>query len=132
MDEDDTARTSVRTYLPEYQKTEWESHADALGMSRSEFVRSMVQAGRRGFLENGSSPADPGGNGSGTGAKEADLQPVILDALSEEALGWEELLATVTDDVEGRLEETLQDLQEEDQVRYSGRDGGYTLVDDER
>lgn len=132
MDEDDTVRTSVRTYLPEYQKAEWESHADALGMSRSEFVRSMVQAGRRGFLEDGSPAADPGGDGSETGSNGADLEPVILDALDEGALGWEELLAAVTDDVEGRLDETLQDLQEEDRVRYSGREGGYTLVDDER
>ena len=62
MDEEaDTVRTSVRTYLPEYQKAKWEEHAEELGMSRSEFVRTMVQAGRRGFLEGGSPPSDPGG-----------------------------------------------------------------------
>lgn len=133
MDEEaDTVRASVRTYIPEYQKVEWEEHAEELGMSRSEFVRTMVQAGRRGFLGGGSDPADPRGNGSETGSNGTELEPAIVDALRGETLGWEGLLAEVTDDVEERLDEALQDLQERDRIRYSGRDGGYTLVDDER
>jgi len=42
-------RRSVKTYVPEDQKAIWQDHADDLGMSQSEFVRTMVQAGRRGF-----------------------------------------------------------------------------------
>ena len=48
-DGEDTSRTQVRTYVPAYQKSEWESHADELDMSQSEFVRTMVQAGRTRF-----------------------------------------------------------------------------------
>ena len=133
MDEDaETTRTSVRAYLPEYQKSEWDEHAEELGMSRSEFVRTMVQAGRRGFLKDESSASDPGGNGSETGSNRTDLETAVVDALRGETRGWEGLLAELTDDVEERLDETLQDLQEADRIRYSGRDGGYTLVDDER
>jgi hypothetical protein len=132
-EETDTARTSVRTYLPEYQKAEWEEHAEELGMSRSEFVRAMVQAGRRGFLDNGSPSTDPRGNGPETDSDGSELEPAVVDVLRDEGpLGWESLLAELTDDVEERLDETLQDLQEADRIRYSGRDGGYTLVDDER
>ncbi|MDZ7730471.1 MAG: hypothetical protein U5K37_05470 [Natrialbaceae archaeon] len=39
-------RATVRTYIPAYQKDHWAEHADELNMSLSEFVRTMVQAGR--------------------------------------------------------------------------------------
>jgi len=124
----DTSRAVVQTYVPEYQKAEWRHHADQLDMSQSEFVRTMVQAGRRGFggdeseaAETGSEAADPGGQ---------DLETVILDALSgAAALDWDELLERVTADVERRLEDALESLQADNRVRYSGPEGGYTLVD---
>lgn len=57
----------------------------------------------------------------------------ILDVLRTEGVAdWERLLSGVTDDMEQRLEEALDELQSEDAIRYSGRDGGYTVVDDER
>ena len=42
-------RVSVKTSVPEYQKRAWTENADAMDMTQSEFVRTMVQAGRRGF-----------------------------------------------------------------------------------
>ena len=39
-------RVGLKTYVPRYQKREWQSHADRLDMTQSEFVRVMVQAGR--------------------------------------------------------------------------------------
>ncbi|MFT4957036.1 MAG: hypothetical protein ACI9EZ_000344, partial [Halobacteriales archaeon] len=49
-DEDvDTERSVVKTYVPAYQKALWQRQAETLEMSQSEFVRTMVQAGRRGF-----------------------------------------------------------------------------------
>lgn len=128
--EPDTSRTVVQTYVPAYQRDAWDEHAEELGMSRSEFVKAMVQAGRRGFgadidLSGESSDGSTPGNGNGT-----DLTDHVLDALSEEGcLSWDELLAAVTGDVETRLEEALQELQADDQIRYSGRNGGYVLDD---
>jgi len=121
----DTERTAVKTYVPAYQKTEWRAHADDLGMSQSEFVRTMVQAGRRDFdldpVEPHTSGSDPGG---------CDLESRVLGLLeSGGALSWDELLATLTDNVEADLEELLQELQEANRIRYSGREGGYTLVE---
>jgi hypothetical protein len=133
--ESDTTRTAVRTYVPEYQKTEWKRHAEELGMSQAEFVRTMVQAGRSGFEFEGlsestrSSPAEPpsgdvtpGGNG---------LESRVLELLeSESHLSWEELVAGLTDDIEDRLDETLGELQRDNRIQYSGRHGGYTVVGD--
>ncbi|KDE59020.1 hypothetical protein EL22_00610 [Halostagnicola sp. A56] len=121
----ETTRKSVKTYLPEYQKDEWKSHAEALGMSQSEFVRTMVQAGRNGFEPANEEPdsgnADPRGN---------DLESRVLELLSADTYSWEELLEAVSDDIEARLEETLSELQNENRIRYSGRHGGYTVIEE--
>lgn len=114
----------VVTYVPDHQKELWEQRAEELDMSTSEYVRTMAQAGSRGFdertaVETGSTDATPGDDG---------LESRVLDALRDgDPLSWEELLATVTDDVEQRLEETLDSLQSDNRVKYSGRDGGYVL-----
>lgn len=123
-DSADSSRKAVKTYVPAYQKEEWQSHADELDMSQSEFVRTMVQAGRRGFEsdheEPDSSDANPGGNG---------LETRVLDLLESDTYSWEELLAAVSDDIESRLDDTLEELQAQNKIRYSGRHGGYTLVE---
>ncbi|MGQ3414001.1 DUF5805 domain-containing protein [Natrinema sp. LN54] len=123
-DSADTSRTAVKTYVPAYQKSEWQSHADELNMSQSEFVRTMVQAGRKGFESGSAEPdstdPDPGGSG---------LETQVLNLLSSDTYSWEELLEAVSDDIESRLDETLEDLQSANRIRYSGRHGGYTTID---
>ncbi|WP_424004367.1 DUF5805 domain-containing protein [Haloarcula salina] len=133
---DATERTTVRTYVPAYQKSEWAEHADELDMSQSEFVRTMVQAGRSGFEtaeselsegaddsespeEGGSVDATPGVDGL-----KDRVQEILADG---EYYDWDDLVAELTDDIEERLDETLQELQSADRVRYSGRHGGYVL-----
>jgi len=120
--ERDTSRTAVQTYVPAYQRDQWDDHAEQLDMSRSEFVRAMVQAGRRGF---GAETDRDGGSSDDT------LEDRVREALSEEPLSWEELLAAVTGDIETRLEETIEHLQRADEVRYSGRRGGYVLEEEQ-
>jgi hypothetical protein len=121
----DTERAAVKTYVPAYQKAEWQAHADDLDMSQSEFVRTMVQAGRREFdldpVEGEDSGADPRGY---------DLEEVVLDVLRSGGLkSWDDLLAQLTEDIEDRLDETLSDLQSENRIEYSGRAGGYRLTE---
>jgi hypothetical protein len=129
-DESETERTRVQTYVPAYQKDIWEEHADDLGMTRSEFVRTMVQAGRRGFLsgpseepgEVPSSDPNPGGE---------HVEEVVVEALAREGpLGWDQLVDRLTTDVEDRLDDALASLQDANRLRYSGRDGGYVLTDE--
>ncbi|WP_313695265.1 DUF5805 domain-containing protein [Halorarum halobium] len=135
MSELDTERTEVRVNLPRYQKAEWVEDAERLDMSQTEFVRTMVQAGRSelgldlkstpdssGETEPRSDPADPGGEG---------LEDRVLDTLrGEGAVTWDDLLDSVVGDVEERLDETMGDLQQSGRVRFSGRDGGYVLTDE--
>ncbi len=125
----DDGRRSVKTYVPAEQKRRWQRHADDLEMSQSEFVRTMVQAGRRGFSfddERNPTEAPPErSNPRGHG-----LERRIETALSGEPCSWEELVDAVFDDFEDQLEKTLESLQDDNRVRYNGRRGGYTLVDE--
>lgn len=126
-EDDRIERTAVKTYVPAYQKAEWKRHADALGMSQSEFVRTMVQAGRRGFdLE----PSEPRASTPSGGAEIEDGVVEILSA--HDHLSWDQLAERLAGDFEDRLEEALGRLQDENRVQYSGRRGGYTVVNDGR
>jgi hypothetical protein len=123
----DSDRVAVKTYVPRYQKDAWQEQAAEMDMSQSEFVRSMVQAGRRGFdpdpEETGSGDATPGGEG---------LEDRVLDVLSTGGpLEWDELVSELIDGFEDELEDALGGLQEENRVQYSGRRGGYAVTDDE-
>lgn len=132
-------RVSVQTYVSAHQRNRWRDEADGLDMSQAEYVRTMVQAGRRSFdlntstsslnteSSNGGERHSPGSTPGGDGLKDR-----ILDVLQTEGVAdWERLLSGVTDDMEQRLDEALDELQSKDAIRYSGRDGGYTVVDDE-
>jgi len=124
---EESDRVAVKTYVPRHQKEIWQNQAAEMGMSQSEFVRSMVQAGRRGFDPNhekaGSGDATPGGSG---------LDDRVLEVLSREGpLEWDELVSELTGGFEDDLEEVLGDLQEENRVQYAGRRGGYTVTADE-
>lgn len=135
MAADGDERTSVRTYVPEYQKERWQSHAEELDMSQSEFVRTMVQAGRSGFEPPEAESANDSASAEETEAPSSDANPRgngledrVVEVLAEGThYEWDELVAALTDDIEQRLDETLQELQSEGRVRYSGRHGGYVL-----
>ncbi|WP_227130857.1 DUF5805 domain-containing protein [Halorubellus salinus] len=141
MSEPDVERAVVKTYVPAYQKDAWVEHADRLDMSQSEFVRTMVQAGRRDFTVDGSPaaadhPSTPGPDrtGSGNDAEDdasdarSEFEDRVYALLQEETRSWDDLLEAVTDDVEGRLEDALQSLQAANKVVYSGRNGGYEAI----
>ena len=123
-DSAETSKVAVKTYVPVYQKETWAAHADDLEMSQSEFVRTMIQAGRKGFEPAREQPpsedATPRGN---------TLETRVLTSLSADTYSWEELLEAVSEDIETRLEDTLEELQASNRIRYSGRHGGYTVVD---
>ena len=126
-------RVSVQTYVSSNQRELWREEADDLDMSQAEYVRTMIQAGRRSFdlnTEGGSLNTDssnsvearsPDATPRGDGLKDR-VQEILADG---EYYEWDELLAELTDDIEERLEETLQELQSNNEVQYSGRHGGY-------
>jgi len=128
-------RVSVQTYVPTAQRQAWRDEADEMDMSQAEYVRSMVQAGRRSF-ELGDGESTGGGTGEGAGSPDANpggngLKDRVLDILEYDGVAdWEDIRAAVTDDIDDRLEEALSELQIEDTIRYSGRRDGYVVVED--
>lgn len=126
VSDDSMERTAVKTYVPKYQKEKWKEDADRLDMSQSEFVRAMVQAGRRGFDLGPSEQVSPDPNPRGNG-----LEDQVLASLEKEVHTWDELLSTISETLEEQLDETLQELQQQNRIQYSGRHGGYRLIDDD-
>jgi len=126
----DDDRSSIMTYIPQYQKEIWVEHAAALGMSQSEFVRSMVQAGRRDFPVE--SLVNLPSESADSTREDVDLQERVTALLEEaEVMDWNELLAEVRGDIETELETALASLQSKNQIRYDGRQGGYVSINDE-
>lgn len=132
-------RVRVQTYVTADQLESWREEADELDMGDAEYVRSMVQAGRRSFslytdddgVNSEGSNVAKGGSPDVTPGGDA-LEVRVLEVLHEEEFAdWDELVAGVTDDIEERLDETLEELQAADRIRYSGRQDGYTVVDDD-
>jgi len=146
----DTERVAVTARVPAYQKEAWVADADRLDMSQSEFLRTMVQAGRRdlGIAEEFGPPngaddatdAEPKESATNTGDPESaspgmdpggsGLEDRLLAALDREGvMSFDELVETVADDVEQRVDETMGEMMSNERVTYSGRDDGYTLVE---
>ena len=128
-------RLPVQTYVPATQRKMWRDEADEMNMSQAEYVRSMVQAGRRSFEFGGSgtdetdpSEEEPSPDANPGGSRLKDRVLNVLE--TEEVADWEDIRAAVTDDIDDRLEEALSELQSEDTIRYSGRRDGYVVVED--
>ncbi|ELZ13543.1 hypothetical protein C479_01821 [Halovivax asiaticus JCM 14624] len=141
-------RVAVKTYVPRHQKQTWVAHAEELDMTQSEFVRTMVQAGRAeidvpggvsgeravsdGRSDASGRPDERSGNTSEDTTRAADFPGRIRTVLDRRgALEWDELVDALVDDVESELDEALQTLQANGEVVHSGRSGGYKLIDDE-
>ena len=128
-------RVSVQTYVPAAQRQVWRDEADEMDMSQAEYVRTMVQAGRRSF-DLGDDGSTGAGTGGGAGFPDANpggsgLKDRVLGVLeTEEVADWDDIRAPVTNDIDDRLEEALSELQGEDAIRYSGRRDGYVVVED--
>ena len=109
-------KTTVKTRIPAYQKEIWKAEAEELEMSQSEYVRTMVQAGRRTFdqtePEGDFSDATPGGRA---------LERRILDLLAEAPMDWDALVEACTADVEDELEEAIMDLQDRGAIEHRPR-----------
>jgi hypothetical protein len=136
---ENTERTAVRTYVPAYQKEEWKNHAEDLGMSLSEFVRTMVQAGRSDFEvpdPQGMAAPDSESNQEREEPERSrepegiDLERRLLETLSEdEFVTWDALVEEASADVEDHLYEVLERLLDRGRVRHDPRQGGYTLLE---
>lgn len=120
---EESTQTVAKTYIPQYQKEEWVDHATRLDMSQSEFIRTMVQAGRRHFTEDVEEPDDTHANPRGN-----DLETRILDELQQEPLEWDALTDRVIGSLEEQLRTAVVDLQDADKISHDP-ELGYTIRD---
>ena len=137
----DTERTVVTTYVPSYQKSQWETHADGLDMSLSEFVRSMVQAGRRGFdpesnghmvgENTGIQTSDVEETGSTDATPRVDTRKLVIQTLEEDGpLTGEEIVDGVLDEWRSDIAETLETLQNQGVIQRPALGNEFELVEE--
>ncbi len=111
----------VKTSIPKSQKSEWKTHADELGMSQSEFIRTMVQAGRKGFEGVGLN-----GEKSGPTPRGKALKSRIQKHLVDGPMNFEKLCDELAGDLEDEVETALEDLKENGVIEQRTR-GGFEL-----
>ena len=121
MGDGDTERKAMRTYVPAYQKQEWVKHAQELNMSHSEYIRCMVQAGRKGFVAKDEEAVTKDATPRGKAIDEH-----LLEVLKSGPKSWNELSTVILDETE----RVLNSFQEESIVSQS-RDGIWAITDDE-
>jgi antitoxin component of RelBE/YafQ-DinJ toxin-antitoxin module len=129
----------VTTYVDEKTKELWQEHADALGMSLSRFVESMVNAGRS--LHEETAPEGYEDTDAATARREAEALRQELRALEDteradavevyaavEASGRYETVESVADRVEAEesaVYEALQTLLEKGLIEYDTMRNAY-------
>ena len=126
---DGEGRVTVSTYVPAHQRERWREDAERLGMSQSEFVRSMVQAGRRGFSLDGETGKPVEGDVPGSNPRGDGLKTAVHEILQRQGpLAWSELTEELIGDLEDDLEEALLELQADGRIRHSPRAGTYSIA----
>lgn len=109
-DENPPETVEISLYIPEHQLEIWSEHADELGMNRSEFIRAMVQAGRRDFTVS-------------PGPSEDAVRDDILQLLEEHGeLDHSEIVQHLVDEIEADVGDAIVELQRQNDIRYA-RDG---------
>lgn len=129
----------VTTYVDEKTKELWQEHADALGMSLSRFVESMVNAGRS--LHEETAPEGYEDIDAASARREAEALRQELEALEDteradavevyaalDASGRYETVESVADRVEveeSAVYEALQTLLEKGLIEYDTMRNAY-------
>lgn len=109
-------RVPVTTRVPAYQKDAWLDDADELGMSQSEFVRTMVQAGRReldlGERAGGATESEPTDESADSVSAEA-VESAESAESADPSSGDEPRSPGVTPGVDGLEDRVLSVLESE-------------------
>lgn len=91
-----------------------------MNVTRAEYMRTMIQAGRRNF-----GLAEPQDTAESDGI---DVEERVIEALEQHGeLSWDELLEIAVGDVEEEVESTINTLEENDQVQVSLRNNSVSL-----
>jgi hypothetical protein len=115
MTDEGTKRVHTSISAPEATMNRWDERAGELDMSRSEYIRTMVEAGDKNLSI--ASPLD-------SIAADKSLKNRVLDLLEEdEYKDWDTVLRELTEEMERELEEILNELLDEGRIDFSPRQG---------
>jgi len=130
MGEKETKRVGIQ--FPKQVVDKLESEADERGLSRSEYLRRMISAGRRDLGisddEEAASKLESKQQSTTRVVSEDTLRKQILKHLEEgrdNPKSDEKLLSEVRGEIDDRIRDKLADLQEEGLVSYYGGKGYY-------
>lgn len=126
-DTNDQSTVTVQCTVSEYQRSEWQAHANELGMSLSEFIRCMTQAGRNGFTDRDHESTSSSTNNSDAEQRsEATITIDLVDIIREQGpTRWDTLMSVI----ETQVDEAMNSLQSTGTVLHSGKEGGYIVPD---
>lgn len=116
---------AVKTYVSDHQRDIWRTEATEMGLSLSEYVATRVQEERRDIDFEDEDRYDEDATQGGEA-----LEELVLVALEDGPLEWDDLVQAVYGDLEADLDDALGRLQDANKVHHSGRVGGYTLMEE--
>lgn len=115
---EDSKRISM--FASEQMLDQWDKEAEELNMSRSEYIRSMVTAGRRQI-----SQLDPQSD-----QEKTELREQVLACIpEEEAKDVDDIVNEVVGPMEDKIRsKILPHLDENGEIRFNPQEGGYERV----
>jgi len=115
---------TVRLKVPKSQLELWDEDADEFDMPRTEFIRQMVQAGRRefGLQDNAPESTEPSSSLNPSAETPDDLESRVETQLDETPTPFDEIVGAITGDIEREVGNILQDAS---YASYDPVDGGY-------
>ncbi len=118
-----TDKKKLNTTVPRYQLELYDEEAEQMGFSsRSEFIRSMINAGRRDF------GLDSGGTTGEDGVPQRSLEQRVVRLIEEaDGLTEQEVVDALTENTEKRVTEILNDLNDEGVIDYDVRQSGFVM-----
>ena len=110
-------RDKIHISGPPYQFKEWREEAEREDISRSEWIRYRVEAGRKQLAD-----LDPQTDDTTDGG----LRTTVLDSVPEgEAVATDEIVTTVLGPLEDEIYDILEELNDAGEIGYDPREGGY-------
>lgn len=118
-------RIAYHLEIHEERWEEWKEQkdSDVEVKSMAEFIRMFVEAGRRYFSQSSPFPEDD------QQMTKEKVKDVMRDS-EEEYTSWERLRERFIEDIEEELDQTLSEMEGEEEIELSRRKGGYRLDDE--
>lgn len=129
--EDNPEKEHTAFRVPKPEKEQWKEDADEEGISLQEYLLRRVRSGRRKWRDDTEHDLDTGMD-STSSTNDADLEERVFNNLARrDGVSVEELAELLFQDLEEEIGEALDRLQDQGDVQYQHRKGGWVKTGDE-